>query len=173
MELGEFVSIQLTYPKRKKVRNYNNLKGVLINIDTDMSTDIDNDELILVTDEMTDIPDTDDEAEVAYDLQPTSIEEVQAWIDSMMKAFAQAGGTDDLPAALAAMDAAKPRWELEVDESLIPDGWYCAEAEDDNGALLYWTLFEEIEIISMEENTEDIYYSFSWVGESQPSGQCT
>jgi len=71
------------------------------------------------------------ESEVAYleyDDQPTTVEEVQAWID----AYVASGYSLD----------AKPHWQYEVDSSLMPSGWRCSYVEDANYSEgKYWTVF--------------------------------
>jgi len=63
-----------------------------------------------------------------YDLQPTTIEEVQAWIN----AYVNSGNSMN----------AKPHWQYEVDSSLMPNEWRCAYVEDANYSEgKYWTVF--------------------------------
>jgi|GEM_PF-2875153 len=67
-----------------------------------------------------------------YDDQPTTMEEVQAWIDAYV-------------ASDYSLDA-KPHWQYEVDSSLMPNGWRCDYVEDeDYSAGKYWTIFVKIQ----------------------------
>lgn len=65
---------------------------------------------------------------VSYDSQPTSIEEVQAVIDSYT--------------SLPWYEAVKPHWQYKVDDSLMPFGYYCDLIEsDENFGAEYYTFF--------------------------------
>ena len=63
------------------------------------------------------------EAAFDYDARPVSIEEVQAWIDS----------------------GVKPKWESEVDTSLMPAGYRCDFLKDEETGIIYWTWFVSLQ----------------------------
>ena len=63
-----------------------------------------------------------------YDKQPTTLEEVQAWIDAYIDSN-------------YSLDA-KPHWQYEAASSLVPSGWRCSYVEDKNySGGKYWTVF--------------------------------
>lgn len=76
----------------------------------------------------------------AFDLQPTTLEEVQAAIDAYETEYqaAMAGG-----GFLAALEVQKPRWQYEVDSSLMPSGWRCDYLEEDVSGVTVtcWSFF--------------------------------
>ena len=63
------------------------------------------------------------EAAFDYDARPVSIEEVQTWIDS----------------------GVKPKWESEVDTSLMPAGYRCDFLKDEETGIIYWTWFVSLQ----------------------------
>jgi len=65
-----------------------------------------------------------------YDQQPTKMEEVQETIDNYE------------------LTGIKPKWEMEVDIEIIPEGWRCDFVTDDELGLSYWTLFQNIALFS-------------------------
>lgn len=72
------------------------------------------------------ISDAEEASVFTYDSLPVSLEEVQAAID-----------------AWEAGEAKKPRWEFQVDKSMMPEGWRCDSQIDVKTGRLYWTFFPE------------------------------
>jgi len=85
-----------------------------------------------------------------YDDQPTTMEEVQAWID----AYTESGYSFD----------AKPHWQYEVDSSLMPSGWRCDYVEDENYSEgKYWTIFPKPVARALSANY-DVYETTTYLG---------
>lgn len=83
-----------------------------------------------------------EDVSVTYDPQPTSMEEVQVWIDAFEAAYSDTLASSGFLAALAAMDAAKPNWQDMVSPELIPSGYNCQIVTGDTAfGADYYTIF--------------------------------
>lgn len=74
----------------------------------------------------------------AFDQQPTTLLEVQAMIAAYETAYQAAM---DEGGFMAALEVQKPRWQYEVDSSLMPGGWRCDYLEDETYHVSYWSFF--------------------------------
>lgn len=80
-----------------------------------------------------------------YDPQPETLEEVQALIDAYEEEYHAALMSSGYSAAL---EIQKPRWEYEVDRSLMPVGWRCDFLTDEASGAVYWTFFPSLTAFS-------------------------
>jgi len=79
-----------------------------------------------------------------YDDQPTTMAEIQAWID----AYTESGYSFD----------AKPRWQYEVDSTLMPSGWRCVYVEDEKYSEgKYWTVFPKPTFKALNDGAFNVY----------------
>ncbi|MGL6201953.1 MAG: SpaA isopeptide-forming pilin-related protein [Lachnospiraceae bacterium] len=82
-------------------------------------------------------------ATVSFDTQPASAEDVQAAIDAYYSAV-EAAATDEEAAAIA-----RPRWQYQVPDDLMPSGFVCEYVADDTDfGVPYYSFTVEVSLMS-------------------------
>ena len=82
-------------------------------------------------------------ATVSFDTQPASAEDVQAAIDAYYSAV-EAAATDEEAAAIA-----RPRWQYQVSDDLMPSGFVCEYVADDTDFCVpYYSFTVEVSLMS-------------------------
>ncbi|MDR0926085.1 MAG: hypothetical protein LBN31_17225 [Hungatella sp.] len=74
----------------------------------------------------------------AFDPQPATLAEVQTMADAYETAYQAAM---DEGGFLSALEVQKPRWQYEVDSSLMASGWRCDYLVDETYGVTYWSFF--------------------------------
>lgn len=76
---------------------------------------------------------------ILYDVQPTTLEEVQEAIDTYETTYLERLESETPESAL---EVQKAHWEFEVAAELMPEGYVCQKVEDDEGfGSVYYTFF--------------------------------
>lgn len=134
--------IENTEAETEITEEYTSGDEVIDNINTDYLNDVNENGEDIIT------------VSFSYDKQPEKTEEVTALIDEYNARYYEALNTLGFAAA---MDVIKPRWEFEVDKSLMPTGYSCLPFYDELLDIWYFTFFADIELVIENIPSADSY----------------